>query len=145
MPMVAGHCPHSGLGQHQAEEELSPLALGASQPCFLLCLSPHTQFSLCWSPSRSRRPVFQVGSFQRVTGMCVHAKENIKMFGECFRKIAWSRLPRLAYVVLFLSPLLCTCVINFPEHPAVLLWLFLPQLFFLPAKGIQFSTNNTEQ
>lgn len=25
------------------------------------------------------------------------------------------------------------------------LWLFVPQVFFLPAKRIQFSTNNTEQ
>lgn len=132
-----------GWGCHEAEEELSPLASGASRPYFLQSLSPHTQFSLCWS--RSRGPVFQVVSFQRVTGMCVQAKENIKMFGECFRKIAWSRLPSLAYMALFLSPLLCACVISNPELSAIQLWLFLPQPFFLTAKRIQFSTNNAEQ
>lgn len=34
------------------------------------------------------------------------------------------------------------------QHPGafeIQLWLFLPQLFFLTAKGIQFSINNTEQ
>lgn len=132
-----------GWGWHQAEEELCPLAFGASCPCFMQSLSPHTQFSLCWS--RSCGPVFQVVSFQRVTGMCAQAKENIKMFWECFRKIAWSRLPSLAYVALFLSPLLCACVICNPELSAVQLWLFLPQPFFLTAKRIQFSTNNAEQ
>lgn len=81
-----------------------PWPLERPRPCCLLSHLPHAQFLLCWSQSWSRRPVFQVVSFQWVTGMCVPAKENIKMFGECFRKIAWSRLPRLASMPPFPFP-----------------------------------------
>lgn len=110
-------------------------------PAGPLTPTPRSRSAGAWS----LRPVFQVVSFQWETGMRVHAKENIKMFGECFRKIARSRLPRLA-MVLFLSPGLCTCVIwSILEHSAIRLRLFLTPLFFLTAKRIQFSTNNTEQ
>lgn len=118
----------------KTEEELSTWLLEYPCPCFPLSHLPHTQIVLCWSKSWSLRPVFQVVSFQWVTGMCVHAKENIKMFGECFRKIAQSRLPSLAYMVLFSSLFaLYMCIL---EHSAVQLWLFLPQLFFLTAERI---------
>lgn len=119
-------------------------ALPAALPCFRLSQrpTPGSHFA-----GESCGPVSQVVPFQWLTGMCVcvRAKENIKMFGECFRKIARSRLPRFAYMFLFLSFLPCTCVIRIPEHSEMQLWLFLLQLFFLTAERIQFSTNNTEQ
>lgn len=67
------------------------------------------------------------------------------MFGECLGKIARSRLPRFTYMFLFLAFLLCTCVIRVLERSGIQLCLFLPQLFFLTAERIQFSTDNTEQ
>lgn len=87
----------------------------AEHPCSLLSQrpTPGSHFA-----GESCGPVLQVVFFQWVTGMCVctRAKANIKMFGECFRKIARSRLPRFAYMFLFLSFLLCTCVISILER-----------------------------
>lgn len=144
MPTVAAHSPDSGLGA--ASGGGGTVCLGFWSLSSLLpaeSITPHPVLALqepqpqaCFSGC-----VLSAGNWN----VCVHAKENIEMFGECFRKIAWSRLPRVAYMVLLLSPLLCTWVPSFPEHPTVPLWLFLPQVFFLPAKRIQFSTNNTEQ
>lgn len=76
----------------------------------------------------------------------MHAKENIKMFGECFRKIARSRLPSLAYMVLF-SFLFALYMCD--PHPGAFcstaLAFLTPTVLSYSGEDIQFSTNNTEQ
>lgn len=42
--------------------------------------------------------------------VCMCAKANIKMFGECFRKIARSRLPSFAYMYIFFFLFCCVRV-----------------------------------
>lgn len=77
----------------------------------------------------------------------MHAKENIKMFGECFRKIAQSRLPSLAYMVFFFSFLFALYMCD--QHPGAFcstaLAFLTPTVLSYSREDIQFSTNNTEQ
>ena len=63
-------------------------------------LASHPRLSLCRREQRAcfAGCVVSVGNWY--VCVCTRVKENIKMFGECFRKIARSRLPRLAYMFL---------------------------------------------
>lgn len=144
--MPADHLD-SELGTAEDRGGTVSLAFGAS-PSLLPAepSPPHPDLALLERELESLRPVFQVMSFQWVTGMCVHAKENIKMFGECFRKIAQSRLPSLAYRVLF-SFLFALCMCD--PHPGAFcstaLAFLTPTVLSYSGEDIQFSTNNTEQ
>lgn len=132
-----------GWGQHQAEEELSPLAFGASYPCFLLSLSPHTQFSLCWSPEPRAcfsGCVLSAGNWN----VCACKRKHQNVWGV-FQE---NNMEQIAKTLLYGSFSFPFAVYMCDQHPGafeIQLWLFLPQLFFLTAKGIQFSINNTEQ
>lgn len=108
-----------------------PPAPACGAPLFLTKPTPHIRFSLCrrepWACCVGR--VVSVGNWY--VCVCTRAKANITMFGECFRKIARSRLPRFAYMFLFLSFLLCTCVISILEH----FGFSFPNCSFLQQRG----------
>lgn len=125
-------------GQHQARGQSSSLVHGAS-----LSVSHTTQSLLC---RHELGPVLQVVSFQWVTGMCVHAckRKHPNVWGV-FSENSKEQLAKCACVFLSLCLLWCTCVISIPACSEIQLWLSFPQLFFLTAGRLQFSTNNPEQ
>ena len=118
---VGGSClcsPGAGQGQgHWGKGTWSAVACRAPCSWLSLCPAPGSQW-----PTRARDCpaccVVSVDNWCVCLCVCarVCAEANIEVFGECFRKIAGSRLPGFAYMFLFLSFLLRTHVIGILER-----------------------------
>lgn len=141
---MAASCPSLPVGQSCPCSPWTgpvPVAVGEGS---LMCSGP--QRSPSWLSLRptlgspfADESCWPVVSSQYVCA-CVQ-KQTSKCLVSVLGKIVRSRLPRFAYMFLFLSYLLCTCVISILER----LSFSYPNCSLLTAESVQFSTNNTEQ